>query len=545
MNQDIQALLLQGDQFLKSNQLQEAQNCYLNVLAQQSNISEAYFRLAWIANKQGQVLSARKNLKKAYDLQPNNKDYLFGLTQLYLQTSRVDDAIKCYRAYLQQDDSQDDVYFNFACLLAQTNQVNDALAAFNKCIQLNPSQLTYYMKLGELLYNLLRFPDALAVYYKALENQLYSEGLFLNIAKMHVDAGEADKAQTILKQAASVFPDSLVFAYRLSSLDKQSLTQDLLLHLKSQELDSLSEENQFYFYWLNALYAFQDDDLSSELNSLIKAHKIYQSLGRFAVTSEAFMARLAQLSQASSLINDARIEPVSDELSPIFIVGVPRCGSTLIENIICAGPQQVIKGEETSALFHALKQSTVEETINENALKQLIQGLYQKHQIAHDKQLFTDKSLENIFFIDLIIALYPKARIIYCDRAPLASIISILKNNMAVLPWAHDLESILNYVDKSLEAIALAQTKHSQNILHIKYENLVTEPEEESKKIMAFCGLSWDESCLAFHEKQGIVSRTASHLQIRSAINQNSLSAYKRYQTFFTDYEARYPWLKQ
>src|SRR5690606_12044894 len=73
--------------------------------------------------------------------------------------------------------------------------------------------------------------------------------------------------------------------------------------------------------------------------------------------------------------------------------------------------------------------------------------LYQNANLLKDAQRFTDKSLENIFLIDLILSLYPKAKIVYCERTPLASVVSIMKNNMVTLPWAHDVGDILEYVD--------------------------------------------------------------------------------------------------
>lgn len=545
MSEQIQALMTQGDQYIQGNKLQEAQNCFLNLLAQQPNVSEAYFRLAWIANKQGQVLSARKNLKKAYDLDPHNKNYVLGLVQLYAQTSKLDDALKCLKNYLQSDPEQDDVWFNYACLLAQSNQFNPALDAFRQCIDLKPEQLSYYMKLGELLYNLLKYREALNVYYQALNKGLHSEGLFLNIAKMHVDSGELEEAKAILKKAIDVYPDNLAFAYRLSSMDKQSLNQDLLAYLKSKDKHSLSAENQFYYAWLRALFAFQDKDLQAELAFLLEAHKTYQALGNFSESAYAYISRLSQLSGSCANLDRVAVEPESDSSEPIFIVGIPRCGSTLIESIIGAGPQEIIKGEETGVVFHALNKTTQGGTINWDHFKQASRMLYQKYKIPHENLTFTDKSLENIFFIDALLALYPKAKIIYCDRAPLASIVSILKNNMAVLPWAHDLDSIFSYVSAALKAIEFGIEKYPEKILSIKYEDLVTEPEQESKKIMSFCGLPWDESCLAFHEKQGVVSKTASHIQVRKAINKDALTAYQQYRTLFKEYMTRFSWLNE
>ena len=209
-----------------------------------------------------------------------------------------------------------------------------------------------------------------------------------------------------------------------------------------------------------------------------------------------------------------------------------------------------MKGEETGVLFNAvitkLAKNTQENT-NQDFwvdIRGHAKALYQGANLLQENTRFTDKSLENIFLVEIILSLYPKAKIIYCDRHPLASVVSILKNNMVTLPWAHDVNNILEYVDNCLTAIAKWTELYPESIYRITYENLVTEPEVESKKLMAFCGLKWSESCLTFHKNKDLMNKTASHIQVRDKINQSALNTYQKYAPYFREYTLQYPWLK-
>ena len=544
MESEIKALMQEGNQYLKAQNLSDAKKNYLEVISKTDTESEAFYGLGWISYKEQKAQEACDYLSKACSLDPLNKNYLQGLSEIYLQLGELQAAIKLFQAYLKEKPSDVDVYLKYAFTLAKNKETDLSIQALKQCIELNPKELAAYMSLGELLYHLMQYREAQAVYIDALNNDLKSEGLYKNISKLHIDFGELDQAKVVLENAINCFPDSLVFPYRLSSLDKSVLSPELFNKLSHQDPNSAAPDKQFYHYWLLSKYAEKEYEPILEMEYLAKAHEVYIKTTAFPYDADHY---LKELKQASLTVKE-KFEPLKNvqpsELSPIFIVGVPRCGSTLIENIICSGPEQIIKGEESSVISHVVMENlgkddsdfwlNFQNQSNEN---------FQRNGLLKENLRFTDKSLENIFLIDFILALYPKAKIIYCERTPLASIVSILKNNMVSLPWAHKLEDILQYVENSQKAIEKYTEEYPASIYKIKYEDLVTNPEDESKKLMAFCDLEWNESCLSFHNKNDLISKTASHIQIRKKINQNSLYHYKSYEPFFFDAKQHYTWL--
>ena len=546
----LEFLLSEGKKQLSSQDFEQAKSSFLKVIELAPKESEAFFLLSWIAHHEGQLDNACTYLKKANAIQPFNKQYLLALGNVYSQLGQLQKVIELYQGYLSMDTSQAEVYYQYACVLTNANQAELAFEAFQTALNLDPKQLPYYMGFGHLLYLLNRNRDAQKVYLSALNQGLKSEGLYLNIAKLHADYGELSESKTTLVEASQAYPDNLVFLYRLSMQDSEVLDAELLDKLKSLNDAEISPENQFYRHWLLAKFAYSAGQFDKEMAELQTAHNKFNEITKFPYEKNFYLDYLNKLQLPEPPVMIENLAQDLHTLEPIFIVGVPRCGSTLIENIICSGSQQVLKGEESGVLLHSvatsLQSSKTEQTPEAfwNDLQNQVRVLYQRNNLLESATRFTDKSLENIFLVDIILALFPKAKIIYCNRHPLASIVSILKNNMVVLSWAHDMEDIVKYVDNCIEAMSKWQKKYPDNSYTISYEDLVQAPENESKKLMTFCGLEWHESCLDFYKNKDLMSKTASHIQVRGKINQDALNAYQAYLPFFQKYVDTYSWMK-
>jgi len=156
--------------------------------------------------------------------------------------------------------------------------------------------------------------------------------------------------------------------------------------------------------------------------------------------------------------------------------------------------------------------------------------------------VFTDKSLNNFFYLEFIKKVYPESKIINCKRDVLSSIMSIFQNNLSELAWTHNLENIYKYFDNYFKIIKNFNKKNPKLIYQIQYEELIKNPEEESKKLMKFCDLTWDQNCLKFYKRKDLISKTASNIQIREAIYKHSSNKYLPYKKFLEKYGEKYSW---
>ena len=156
--------------------------------------------------------------------------------------------------------------------------------------------------------------------------------------------------------------------------------------------------------------------------------------------------------------------------------------------------------------------------------------------------VFTDKSLNNFFYLGLINKIFPKAKVINCRRKTLSSIISIFQNNLTELAWTHNLENIFKYFDNYFQIINKFKKKYPNFIYDLDFENFTNAPEVESKKLLKFCDLPWDKKCLEFYKRKDIISKTTSRQQIRKAIYKHTANKYLTYKEFINQYGNKYSW---
>jgi hypothetical protein len=249
---------------------------------------------------------------------------------------------------------------------------------------------------------------------------------------------------------------------------------------------------------------------------------------------------LKTLPEAGELFNIEKIKP-------IFIVGVPRCGSTLIEKVIASGPTLIPIGEETNTINFFVGKIIIEKksiNLNIEKIKKDIVSRYKEKGLLKKENdyIFTDKSLENFFYIDFIKEIFPHAKVINCRRNPLASIMSILQNKLPNVAWAHDIQHIFKYFDIYYKTIANYKKTLSHFIYDLDYEKFVEDPEIESKKLMKFCGLPWNKTCLEFYKRKDLFSKTSSRFQIRKPIYKDSLNKYLPHKAFLDHYGTKYFW---
>ncbi|HKI61412.1 MAG TPA: sulfotransferase [Mariprofundaceae bacterium] len=227
--------------------------------------------------------------------------------------------------------------------------------------------------------------------------------------------------------------------------------------------------------------------------------------------------------------------------SPIFILGMPRCGSTLVEQILASHPDVIARGE-----CEYFEKVLAEENTPDNPLTlERINGFSPeewdavgqgylkllKENLPAGKRI-TDKSLTNIRLVGAIHCALPKARIIHVRRNPLDTCLSIYKTNL--LGRLHDYGRNLGQLGYYYR-MYLQLMQHWRNILpkgamyELDYETLVNDQETETRKLLEYCGLPWNEACLDFHKADNVV-RTASLTQVRRPVYRGSLAAWKRYE---------------
>ena len=535
----------------KKNNLQVAENLYKKILKINPEHFNSIFYLGTLLSQTKRFNLAKPLLEKAIQIEPNYLHAHNNLGIVFQDLGEHQKAISSYEKTIQIEPNYAIAHNNLGNVLSELGEHQKAISSYEKAIQIQPNYSHAHDNLGMIFQKLGEHQKAISSYEKAIQIQPNYAKAHNNLGIVLQELGEHQKAMSFYQMAVKYEPENLVHLYHLSGLDGKILHSNLKNKIyKIIEKNNSTKENISYGNFLLSRYELKAKKYKNEFDHLLKGHQYY-----FESKERKFKKGidywLNVLPKRKKLINlnrhNKNIKIDNYVIKPIFIIGVPRCGSTLIEKVIASGSQYIPIGEETGIIHNVVKNLiNHDQSLNsdiENFQTKIVETYKQKGLVQKkNNYMFTDKSLENFFYIDIIKEIFPQAKIINCRRNALSSIMSTLKNNLKILAWAHNLEHIFKYYDIYHQMIKNFEKTHSNFIYNLKYEKFVSDPENEAKKLMKFCGLAWDEKCLDFYKRKDLISKTASNFQIRKAIYKDSINKYLPYKQFLYKYENKYSW---
>jgi len=420
-------------------------------------------------------------------------------------------AKNLYKKILKINPNHFESIFYLGVLLLESNNFDRAKQLFQKAIRIQPNYAPAHNNLGIIFNALEEAQKAISSYQKAIRIQPNYAPAHNNLGMVFQELGEFEKAISSYQMAVKYEPENLAHYYYLSDLKEEILHSNLKNKIyEIIKRRNSTKKNIAYGNFLLSRYELKAKNYKKEFNHLLKGHHYY-----FESRSKQFKTQvkywLNVLPNIKELVNlnksSKNIKKNNNKINPIFIIGVPRCGSTLVEKVIISGAKYIPVGEETEILNFFVKQKIQQKQLLksdiENFQKKIIEKYKQKGLIQEiSDYTFTDKSLDNFFYINLIKEIFPYAKVINCKRDALSCIMSILKNNLTGLTWTHNLEHIFRYLNIFYQMIENFKKIHPSFIYELQYEKFVSDPITESKKLTKFCKLKWDKKCLEFYKRK-------------------------------------------
>lgn len=432
----------------------------------------------------------------------------------------------------------------------QLDNPKRAINAFKKFLELsNPHLPEYYFTLGKL-YFIDRKPEKASTFLdQAINAGMRTTELFSVRAHCHIHMGEIDEAQTKLEQALTLDPENLeaellyrqliktpkddpVFAKLHTIADRSDLSDVQKIHLNFllgnlyQGIDNV--EKAFHYYRLGNEANRLKFSLEGAIYSRSKA--------------EQEIASIKKIFNHNVLSNPVKIS--SSDPRPVFIVGLPRSGTTLLEQIISSHSQVEGRGElDDMHYIHFELMSGIEQG---EALATLLAKHAHRWQerylnaigslVPSTATRVTDKMPANIRSVGLISLLFPNSHIIYIRRDPRDVALSIYCNIFDKgHTYATSLQDIAHFI-KLTEDLAEHWKKNlSIPFLEIQYEDIVRQQEEKTRQILSFLGLPWENTCLDF-QKQKRAAMTISSIQVRQPLSSNSVGKWKKFENYLTPF---------
>ncbi len=485
-----------------------------------------------------------ESLKALIELVPDSFFYYTRLAAVLEGLGQLGTAIFHYQQYLQGQPANASAYFNIALLFRKGKRYTEALNAYEKAIELEINGVEeVYSNMGVLYSEMRQSDKARQMYERALEvAPTYIQAMF-NLAGLYEESGNRQEAGELYKRILSINPRHweslarLAYAKKASRADTQLLER--LKRASGEASDDMLGQESLYF----ALGKTFDD--LEQYEDAFSAYTAANEMGK--LRNPAYVR--SDVEQAfGHLIDVFSAERISGatgiaEVSPVFICGMFRSGSTLLEQIL-AGHGAITAGGELDYLqwLVAQKLSPFPDRAQKASAEefQSLGGEYLSllRSLFPGAQCITDKQPDNFLYLGLVKILFPSARIIYTRRQPLDNCLSVnFQQFGGNLSYAADLENTAHYYKQHQRLMSHWLHCFPDNIFTVEYDELVKSPEPVLRQLLEFLGLEWDERCLAFQDSSNPV-KTASVWQVREALHTRSSGRWRHYAPFVQEIQA-------
>jgi tetratricopeptide (TPR) repeat protein len=540
-----EAWRLHGRACLGQNKLEGAIRSFRQGLLLNPNSALAHNSLGIALARQRRWKDAALSFQQALALEPDYANAHTNLGNVLKEQGRIAEALVSYEAAVRLDPRSAVVHNNLGNALREAQRYEEAATSCAMATRLNPNWAEAHNNLANALENLGRFEEAIQCYHRALELRPDYAVAHTNLAIVLAQQGQTKDAADHLHEALRLQPD---FALAYSCLGE--LAAQRQYRFTDSEIDQMQRlltradptgRDAIGLHFTLARIADQRGDYDLAFSQFTKGNELrrrqLQQRGAAfdIIRHRAWVDRIIRTYDAAFL-RKLTAYGVGSEL-PLFIVGMPRSGTTLVEQILASHPEVVGAGELADIDCLATALSGEFRTLGElntphtgERIHALAAGYLHKIQsLAAGAQRVTDKMPENYLHLGIIAALFAQSRIIHCQREPLDVCLSCFMQDFQQMPFSCSLEDLTAYYEQYERLMAHWQRVLPQARLHhVCYEELVLNPETISRQLVAAAGLDWHDRCLAFFEQsRGI--QTASKLQVRQPIYTRSIGRWKKY----------------
>ena len=499
--------------------------------------------------KKGNLLESEEIAKKLINKNPKI-GFLYNLLGLTLVgQKRPHEAEKIYQKGIEADPSFAMTYNNLGLIYySSKNSEKDILNNFKKAEDLFKKSISLDEKiaepktnLGNLYHATSRFDESIKFHKMAIETNPNIYFAYLNLSNVYIALGNFKEAEKNLRKSISIKPD-FILAHRLLSRIIKYTKQEPHLKQLIVLYNNLKNNNENKMLLSFSLGKAHEDikDFNKSFYFYQTANSIHRKKINFSIKEEKEKFDEIKKTYTKDLLNIFSNKGCDDP-NKIFIVGMPRSGTTLVEQIL-ASHSDVFGADEVELIPDIVKKFFGSTGINlflqgvfnfdKNILKKMGENyIYEMNNKSNSAKRSTDKLPYNFLNIGLIHLILPKSKIIHCYRNPKDNIFSIYKNFFPgnKITFSSDLNETVGYYNLYRDLIKFWKNILPNFIYDISYENLINNTESETKMLLKYCNLSWDKNCLSFYNNKRPV-KTASDTQVRNKIYKTSIDSWKNYQ---------------
>ncbi|TPO07032.1 tetratricopeptide repeat-containing sulfotransferase family protein [Mesorhizobium sp. B1-1-5] len=527
-------------QLHQAGRRQEAEGLYRQVLGQQPNHAAALHFLGLLLHQTGRSEEGLDLIEQSVTLQPENADFLNNMGTVMRDLGRVAAAIDFFRGAVDIRPDQLAARDNLGSSLKQLGQLDAAEEIYRGTIGRNPFHVRARIGLAETMQEAGRLDEAIKLFGEALSIRPKDAELLYGLGVAMMEKGKLGEAADLARQALAIAPN-MSKAWLLLTQVKRQTERDKELSGMEAEHAKAPQGSLARMQLSFGLGKVNDDlkdygrafDYFAEGNAIRRKVIDYdpaRTRGEFEAMKSVFDTAFFEKRRPSGISDD----------TPIFVVGMPRSGTTLVEQIIASHPQVFGAGELNILKTAVGKQFPMSmpggfpagiADMPDKAFAEAGQAyLDMLHSRYPGYRHVTDKMPGNFLLVGFLHMMLPKAKIVHCARDAAATCLSIFKVHFRgdSHRYGYDLGELADFHNLYTDIMAHWH-KVLPGVVHdVRYEDFVADQDGQSRKLMAYLGLPWDDKVLSFHETDRPV-RTASAAQVRQPMYQGSVDLWKRY----------------
>ncbi len=506
------------------------------------------YELAWnqlgIAQAaQGKYDAAIASFNKTLELNPKNTQALNNSGNLYRELGNFNAAESCYKKSLELDRKNHITFNNIANIYLTQCRYDRAESYYKKAIKLNKDYFDAYYNLGATYQGQGNHKQAVKYYKRAQKIRPEDIAPQSAMANSYEKQGEYSKAHELITPLLSrniVTPD-IAEIYAKICIKNKDYDNGISVIKKcfSQRLNPINE--QALHFDLGDIYdkKLSYDDAFKEYSIANNMRPYQYNRGSTENSFNHIKSAFIQADQEHDIISN------NQSKTPVFIVGMPRSGTSLIEQIlsshseVCGAGELPYIGKISEQSFTENKSLQYPDNIKYLTPKKLDQlsDIYLKKLKRHGdgSNYITDKMPHNFLYIGFIRKLFPECKIIHCLRNPLDVCLSIYFHNFNQNhPYSDNLNNLGHYYNQYRSLMEFWHNQYNDLIVDISYEDLLSSPEQNSKKLIQHIGLEWQDSCLKYYENKRTVN-TPSYAQVTQPIYKSSMERWRNYAAHIGD----------
>jgi tetratricopeptide (TPR) repeat protein len=509
------------------------------------HLAEAHGNLGNVLRELGRLDEAKQCYTEALRLNPNLAMLHNNMAQALQEEGRLDEARAWYSRGLELDPNLARLHCNLASLFAEQEDHAEAVRGYETALRLDPNYPEAHTGLGRVWHEQGRYEDAQERYRLALRHKSDHAPALCSLGQVREEFGNFTEAEQYLRQAVRHDPRLAGAWSQLATLLRGKLPDDDLQALRRLLADpdlTPGKRAVLRFGLAQVLDARKEFDEAGEhlvhANALALAERRQRGQGYDPALHTQFVDGLLAAFDREFF---ERVRGFgADSERPVFIVGLPRSGTTLAEQILASHPQVFGAGELSLARENFLRlagDGADEGRALENVsrldgatTRALADWHLEKLRRLHEHApRVADKMPDNYLYLGFLAALFPRAKFVHCRRDLRDVAVSCWMTNFQSIRWANDFEHIATRFAEYQRVSEHWRQVLPVPVLEVQYEETVADLEGVARRLVAWCGLDWDSACLNFHAGTRPV-RTASVTQVRQPIYQRSAGRWRNYE---------------